>query len=823
MILAAIDTATYVTELRRIPPGWYAVLAIALVVAVCWMVIAMYRREGRRGASLRLRLGLATLRCLALLTLAVILLEPVRVRILRRWIESYTLVLLDTSASMDLVDRYRDPETMNRVQAVLGEPQASSARRMDVAEKILQSGGRNLLTDLAANNSVKLFSFDKDTLPIASLAAAGEKQNPDDDNAVTKSDSSSARASEPPATIPAEFEANGSATNLDRAVRQAVEPLGTAPIAAVVVLTDGGINLGGSAEEIARYARERRVPVHVVGVGDPTTPKNLRVTDILAPENALQKDPFVLTATFASEGIDGERIRVELLEQNLTDAGQPRVIASRDVVVGPGGIIAPVAFERQPEAKGRFAYTVQVPALPDESITEDNTRQVTVNIIDARTRALIVAGEPNWTYRYLTTLLQRDDTIEVSCWLQSSDMTAVRDGDTIIDHLPSTAEELFPYDVIILLDPEKTDLDEEWVRLVDQWVTKFGGGLLYAAARPHTPSFVRDPAFKPIVDLLPVSLDPEADLILNQVGHYQTASSPIEVSLEAAQHPILRVSDDAQADAATWQNFTEVYWHYPVLREKPVASVLLRHGNQRMRNNYGGHVLAAVQFAGSGRTSFLAFDGTWRWRRFGQEWFERFWVQTIRYLAEGKLLGGKSRGALLVDKDRPSIGDSVIVSARLLNQRFEPLREDRITGTYESEGERREFSLSASPQRPGWFEGRIVPEHPGRYRISVSPPGSAGDSESILERDILVARPNLEILQPQLHKAQLQTLAEQSAGGRYWEVDQAAEMVKAIPDLHEVVPIRSRPVTLWDNGKMLAFLVGLLAVEWALRKWNRLL
>lgn len=822
-MLAAVDTATYVTELRRIPQGWYAIGAIALVVTICWLVISMYRREGRRGTSLRLRIGLAALRCLALLTLALILFEPVRVRILRRWIESYTLVLLDTSASMDLVDRYRDADTMSRVQTVIGEPQASSARRMDVAEKILHSEGRNLLADLAANNSVKLFSFDKDTRPIAALPATGEKQNPPEEDADKKPDSDSARASEPATSIPAEFDANGPATNLDRAVRQAVEPLGTAPIAGIVVLTDGGLNLGGGAEEIARYAREHRVPVHVVGIGDPTAPRNIRVTDILAPENALQKDPFILTATLASEGVDGERIRVELVEQNLTDAGQPRVIAARDVVVGPGGAIAPVAFERQPEAKGRFAYTVQVPALPDETITEDNSRQVTVNVIDARTRALIIAGEPSWTYRYLTTLLQRDDTIDVSCWLQSSDMTAVRDGDTIIDHLPTTAEELFPYDAIILLDPDKTDLDEEWVKLVDQWVTKFGGGLLYAAARPHTPSFVRNPAFKPIVDLLPVSLDPEADLILNQIGHYQTTASPIEVTPEAAQHPILRVSDDAQADAANWQNYTEVYWHYPVLREKPVATVLLRHGNPRMRNNYGGHVLAAVQFTGSGRTAFLAFDGTWRWRRFGQEWFERFWVQSIRYLAEGKLLGGKSRGALLVDKDRPSIGDSVTVSARLLNQRFEPLREERITGIYETEGERREFGLQATPQRPGWFEGRIVPERPGHYRISISLPGAAGDSESMLERDILVSRPNLEILQPQLHKAELQTLAEQSAGGRYWEVDQTAEMVRAIPDLHEVVPIRSRPVTLWDNGKMLAFLVGLLAVEWALRKWNRLL
>lgn len=819
-MMAVADTATYVTELRRIPQGWYAVLAIAAVVLVCWLVIEMYRREGRMGASLRLRLFMAAIRCAAMLLLALILLEPVRVKILRRWIESYALVLLDTSASMDLVDRYRDSETAARVQALLTGAQAESPKRMDVAERILRGGERNLIESLAENNSVKLYSFDDDATQLASVTVAGGQASgePRESGGQPETAQGGERA-----VLPDSIGARGPATNLDRAIRQAVETLGVAPIAGVVVITDGGINSGPGVEEIARYARERRLPVHVLGVGDPTAPRNVRVTDVVAPENALQKDPFALTATLATEGLAGERIRVELLEQNLTDASEPKMIATRDVLVGPGGAVPPVSFERQPESRGRFAYTVNVPAVPDESISEDNSRQVTVNIVDARTRALIVAGEPSWTYRYLTTLLQRDDTVDVSCWLQSADMTSVRDGDTIIDHLPNTSEELFAYDVILLIDPDKTDLDDEWVKLVDQWVTRLGGGLLYSAARPHASGFMRNPTFQGIVDLMPVSLDPEADLILNQIGHYQTTASPIEISPDAAQHPILRVSDDPRQDALRWQEFTEVFWHYPVLREKPVATVLLRHANSRMRNNYGGHVLAAVQFAGSGRTAFLGFDGTWRWRKFGQEWFERFWVQTIRYLAEGKLLGGRGRGALLVDKDRPALGDAVTVTARLLDRRFEPLRDERIQAAYEIDGERREFVLQATPQRPGWFEGRFVPDRAGRYRITVAAPGNVNDPEETLERDVLVSRPNLEIMQPQLHKARLQTLAEQSFNGKYWEVDQAAELVKAIPDLHEVVPIRSRPVTLWDNGKMLALLVGLLAVEWALRKWNRLL
>jgi len=44
-----------------------------------------------------------------------------------------------------------------------------------------------------------------------------------------------------------------------------------------------------------------------------------------------------------------------------------------------------------------------------------------------------------------------------------------------------------------------------------------------------------------------------------------------------------------------------------------------------------------------------------------------------------------------------------------------------------------------------------------------------------------------------------------------------------IPDLHAVIPVRSRPTTLWDNGIVLSLLVGLLCVEWGVRKWKQLL
>ena len=47
------------------------------------------------------------------------------------------------------------------------------------------------------------------------------------------------------------------------------------------------------------------------------------------------------------------------------------------------------------------------------------------------------------------------------------------------------------------------------------------------------------------------------------------------------------------------------------------------------------------QFVGPGRVLFHAIDSTWRWRLgAGDTYFARYWVQTIRFLARGKLTSG---------------------------------------------------------------------------------------------------------------------------------------------------------------------------------------
>ena len=224
---AARDEVEFVTELRNLPEGWLAVAGLALVVAICWAVVWMYRREGRIGASRRVRASLALLRCAVLLTLAAVILEPVRIRVLRRWIDSYALLLVDDSSSMDLADVYRDESVAERVKRVLGKPELEPTRRTTVVDRVVNRDDRRFLRDLAGHNRVKLYTFGEEPELRGIIRAAREdaqarsSPGPSSDTLLGVDDVSIALA------------ATGPATNIERAVRRAVESLGRAPIAAV--------------------------------------------------------------------------------------------------------------------------------------------------------------------------------------------------------------------------------------------------------------------------------------------------------------------------------------------------------------------------------------------------------------------------------------------------------------------------------------------------------------------------------------------------------------------------------------------------------------
>ncbi len=809
-------------ELARLPQGWSAVVALALLIVLLYMTTLFYRRERRASASRRVRLTLATVRCAVLLLLAIVALQPVLATYLHHEQKAATLVLIDNSASMSLRDHYSDPVERQKVLASLGEHHADEIgkiTRVELIHTLLNDDGQdNLLSQMTANNPVYVYTFGD------SLQAIGQVS----DNQPPKPDKAAADPTpqfDASATRPAMMvEANAPATDIGRAVRQAIEMQGNAPIAAVAVLSDGRFNRGEPPDVVGRYAASRKIPVFCVGIGDPSPPRNLAVIGVEAPPNVFVKDAFKINAQLRVQESAGKTIDVELLQRTGgDDSWAPQ--KTRQVNIPEGAGTVSVTFEHQIGQAAEVRLMVRVLPREGETILEDNHREITVRALENKMRVLLVAGAPSWEYRLLSRLLERDATVTVSCWLQSADETAVRDGNEVIDHFPREREELIAYDAIILLDPQSGDIDPAWSSIVESMVTTTGGGLLYVAGRKNTPRLAHDTHARELFALLPVITDAgEADLLINEMGYFQTTAWPLVVPPEALGHPVLAMSEQADENARIWAELPGVYWHYPVRREKPVATVLMRHSNPRMRNTFGGHVLLATQFLGSGRTAYLAFDTTWRWRRYGEQYFNRFWIQLLRHLVEGKLLSGQKRGLIQMDKDYYEVGEPMTIEARLMDPRHLPLEAEQVELTVRMDEEVLSMiSMQSQPNRPGWYRGQFVHTRTGTHTLQIDLPGEAGTEAAVIRGEVRVAQADLEFRQTELDRASLRRLAESSAGGLYLDIDQVGQLVTLIPDKTTRMIVTGQPFSLWDRWWTLAVLIALLGFEWGLRKRTGLL
>lgn len=815
------------------------VLTVAVLYAVTWM----YRREARGQVSPKLRWSLVGCRAFVLLLLGMIGLEPILVNYIHRRLDAYTLVLVDESASMSLADSYRMDADAQRAEGAVGAIPADGLVRADVCESVMGQNNRRWLKSLADSNDVKVFSFGN-AVDFRGLVHRESRERDESSNQASSDQDADAETDSVSDRSQAfEFTPKGSVTDLGLAIRAAVDSVTGAPIAGIILLTDGRFNRGESLNVIGRYLKQKRIGLYAIGVGDPAEPVNARVTQISAPRSVFKNDPFSVTVLIEADGVDDAELKVALLERRISGEGaveKAETVEERMVRPDADGRVPAVVFERTVEKPGVIGYVARVSSMPYEAVTTDNQRELlpAVQVLDDKMKILLISGSPSYDYRFLSRMLERDATVDLSTWLQSADINAVRDGNSVIKELPTETEDINKYDAIILMDCDPKEFNPTWGSIIANYVSDHGGGLLYAAGNKYTGRFFRSTKLQSLIEMLPVVPDPEAEIVINELGHYQTRAWPIMVPEEAAASPILRQSDNISETRDIWTVLGKIFWHYPVRREKPVAQALMRHTNPRMVNTFGPHVLLATQFVGTGRTAYLGTNATWRWRRTGERYFNRFWIQMLRYLVEGKLLGGRARGQILTTKDHYDLGESVVMTVRALDQHYAPLllpvlelTVNPTAGSVEETTNERETEtvpLSPLPGRDGYYEGRFIPDRVGTLKLSAKMPGGTSDGEldetAVIEKEIFVSKPDIEMRNTAMDRTGLKTLVETAGGkSRYFEIDEFDAVTTLIEDRSRTSAHVGRIKPLWDNKYLFTLLIALLTIEWILRKKAKLL
>jgi hypothetical protein len=779
------ETISYeqVIELAGAPHGWGRLLGLAGVVAGLAFVIWMYRREGRTGASPPLRYFLAAVRCLLLIGLIVIWLRPVQVTYIESTLNAITAVLVDDSVSMTAAAAdAQDPLTDTRgarVNTLLYEQDARWLRR------------------LADNNELRVFAFGGTT---ASQPLPWEQDG----------------GAEPTAEVTA------TRTDLGQALAAVADLQRAQPLAGVVVLSDGVVNSGMDADELRTYAQQLQAPVFSVGVGALEEPPNVRVAGLAAPSAVPQGDPFEVRLELEARGLPPLQLPVRLFATTAdADGGnQERLVAERRVNFDPDEPVQVVTVPLDPAEPGDLVVRVELDTLPDETFPDDNYATTYVRVLGDRLRVLLVAGRPSYEYRFVTTLLERDNTIDLSTWLQSADREAIRDGDTVITRLPRRPEEIFAYDALLLFDPNPAELDSTWALAVRRFVDEFAGGVLYQAGTHFAVPFLGAAKLNDFVNILPAAPNSEAALRLREGGAYYTRQRGIALPADAV-HPLVTFGAENTAAARIWEQIPAPWWTFPFGRTKPIASTLLEDPTSTPPAP-----LLAVQAFGAGRTALLATESTWRWRSTAQPLFERFWVEMVRYLTAPRRATDSSRGLLAVEPDPVEAGDFLRIEARVLDAQFVPWYADTVDAAVVlNETSELPVTLNAIPGRDGWYSGRLQMTEPGIGVVRLPLPTAASEAEAepeTLTKYFRVTQTDVEMRRLARDEAVLRGLAEAS-GATYVPITAADTIPDRIPAAAQVRVDRGPQEELWDEWWVLAILAGLLTIEWTLRRKHNLL
>lgn len=871
--LLAVERVVGPVRFPGAPPAWAVVLLLAaLALGVRWI----YRRE-RQKVSRGWRIVLGGLRILAVAIVALALFQPQREVAEVAEDRSHLVLLLDTSSSMNTVDRYR-PDDEARILAAAypeggsdGRPPRLGLSRGEILQRVVAGPGEPVLRALADRFVLHVYGFDED------LRLVGSTERPDGEAAPAPAPDAAPEGGKRPNDPAALGQAvrdlafEGPSTSVGSALRAlAREFVGRDDrrLAGVVVVTDGRDNAEGerpldAVAALGKGAEDLRLAA--VALGDPRLAKNLRVDKVLAKDEVLVQDEVTFLAQLRQTGFDGvEGVTVEL-EITQTkgpdhrDFDRPRPVKvdparARTIVrLAPSAQPTPAALAARFDEAGDYEVKVRavLPRGPhdyaaEDAVVEDDVKVHHLRVLDRTIKVLVVDREMRYETHFLKNVLVRETRtagdprrIDAHVWVQEYDTEVPQPASrnlTPLKAFPTTRQELFAYDVVVFGDVNWRRLapteerSREVLRILKDFVAE-GGGLAFVAGESENPTAYLD---TPIQDLLPVvaRTSDRSDDGLPRRTPFRVA--PTDAGRE---HPILSVlQTDPERVDRTWREREgwEWYWLYRAHGGlKPGAFALARVWNapgREFTDDRGDpYVVFAGMGYGKGRVFFSAIDQISRIRiSVGDTYYGPFWDETIRWLATYRLRGGNARYKIETDKEAYFVGETAVVKVWAFDRDFKPVRTETLRGLQVEGPDGKPMLTDADAPRkdPDGAEGlyRTTLRLPssGTYLAYVDP--GERDAGARAEQRFVARFATKEAQDKVPDHDLLAALARATnpAGPAervlVWAPWQLRTLVDGLESRTTPRQLSRRDEPLWDNAWPLVLATAILALEWILRK-----
>lgn len=531
-------------------------------------------------------------------------------------------------------------------------------------------------------------------------------------------------------------------------------------IGGICFISDGNFNKGSDP----RYAAEKiaLTPIFTVGMGDTIRKRDQVIRNVAVNDIAFFKNQFPVE-------IDVQAARVGKTGSSVSIYKNGKKIASKPIQYEDGNLdFVHVSLMLEATEIGFVNYVVQVESIANESSYENNKWSFYVEVIDSRSKVLILASAPHPDVAAVKNVIERDENIEVTSMLTAEFSGNLEEYALLIWHEPGASGNG------ALAQKVKGSKVPVW----------------YLIGNRSNPGTIRQ---------LGIGLDLPAG----------KRGDEVQGNLKSG-FQLFEVSDDLSAGLSYWPPVTV-----------PFGTINASQGDVLLTQRIGSVIKKdPILFFTSGNRKQSAFigEGLWRWklmefaRTKDNKGFNELIQKTVQYLVVKK-----NTDALRVNLPRRfTINDDVIINAEFYNSSMERITEPSISFVLTNEkGKKVDYTFGNQELDYRLSLGRLpVGKYDWKARTSFNGK-SYEKSGSFVVSDV-----SLENLETSANHNLLQQIAANSEG-KFYALKNLDQLLNDLEKRNDIVTITSDESTFKDiiDFKWIFFvIILLLGTEWFLRR-----
>jgi len=556
---------------------------------------------------------------------------------------------------------------------------------------------------------------------------------------------------------------DGKQTNISSALHQLNERFVNQNVGALILATDGLYNQGSDP----RYeAKNFKTNIYTIALGDTTAKRDLLIGNVNYNKAAYLGNDFEVEVLAEAYQAKGENIRL-----SVTEDGK-QVFTQNDPVIADN-FKKLVPLKLNADKKGIHKYTISIAPVKNEASLQNNTETIYVEVLDAKQKILLLYDGPHPDISVIKQAIEANRNYEVKA--------------SLVSDLPKL--KLSDYSLIIMYQSASNSSGT-----LQDFITKSKIPVWYmAGAQTNLPQF-------------------NSEQKSVQINSGRDEMQEV-FALPMAEFSLFTISDSTRNKIAHFPPLLAPFGNYS---GSGTGQVLLKQKIGQVPTSYP---LLAFNDENGRRIGILTGEGLWRWalseyQTYGNHHaLEELLGQGVQYLTAN---ANHQRFRVYPAKNVFDEGENVILNAELYNDALELVNTPDVRIDLKSQSGKNYSFLFTRNGQSYQLDAGTLPVDEYAYTATAK----LGNQQFKAGGQLTVKTLNLETRQTAADHRLLFDLAKQSGGQMVYpsQISRLADLIRKNENIKTVVYEDKHYSDLIDLKWIFAVILGLLSLEWFMRK-----